>query len=174
MDNKINLEQHGLYDIALTVGCFDMLHAGHINLLRKMKDMAANVIVLIHNNKSIFENKGKFPVQNLEDRESNVMDSDLANGTGIVGNADPSYELEKVIRAYLMKKKRIVYVRGDDWKEFPGKAIVEKYKIPIIYVHYTKGVSSTMLRDQLNASVGYMVVPEIPDRKSFIKRLFNF
>jgi glycerol-3-phosphate cytidylyltransferase len=163
-----------IYDIAITVGCFDMLHAGHLNLFREMRSRAKNSIAFIHNNKSIFENKGKFPIQNLEDREANIMDSDLIDGTALVGNADPSYELEKMIKAYRLKKKSIVYVRGDDWKDFPGKKVIEKYGIPIVYIKYTEGISSTKLREQLNNDrMSYAASPDL-GKKSFLQRLFNF
>lgn len=40
----------------------------------------------------------------------------------------------------------VFYMRGDDWKEFPGRDYLESANVPIIWHSYTRGVSSTNLR----------------------------
>jgi hypothetical protein len=42
--------------------------------------------------------------------------------------------------------KTVCYMRGDDWFDFPGKPFLEARHVPIIYHHYTEGISSSLLR----------------------------
>lgn len=135
------------YKIAMTVGCFDLLHDGHLNLLNKMKEMADNVVVLLHSNRSIFENKGKFPVQNYDDRQSNLMDSSLVNSVIAVLSADPTYQINNFLDRN--NPSEIIYMRGDDWNDFPGQEAVKKSGVKIKYINYTEGISSTILSQEI-------------------------
>lgn len=139
------------YKVAITVGCFDMLHQGHVNLFKKMQDIAENIIVLVHDDRSIYENKGRFPVQGGEQRVVNVLR--LAGLEGIpihgverVSSKDPSFKLELIIENMPFEKERAIYVRGADWVEFPGMKKLEELGIPIRFVPYTEGVSSSKRR----------------------------
>lgn len=40
-------------------------------------------------------------------------------------------------------------MRGNDNINFPGKDVIDEYKIPIKYIEYTKGISSTEIREDL-------------------------
>lgn len=139
--------------IALTIGCFDMLHEGHINLFQKMKEAGDRVFIIIHNNRSIFENKGRFPVQSAEDRAANLLSCGLVNQVFFVHNADPSAELGQILdifrRKFGSKEADIVYMRGDDWVSFPGREVLEKRGVEIKIIKYTKVVSSTLRREEI-------------------------
>lgn len=137
-----------------------------MNLFEKMQKMADLLYILIHDDVSIYENKGRFPVQSLERRGKNVHitcdieDFDLFNPP-IVGNAtvvehtNPSHEIGDAVRILAQYRNiepdEIVYMRGDDWTEFPGKEKVEELGIDIKYVPYTDGVSSTERRNEVNS-----------------------
>ena len=127
-----------------------MLHEGHVNLLREMRRIGARVDVIVHNDVSIFQNKGKFPVQYIEHRKRNLRKSKLVNYVFETKEKDPSREIETYLDIKTHNNKKIAYMRGNDWQDFPGKKILEKYNIPIIYIDYTKGVSSTKLRDEIS------------------------
>lgn len=135
------------YKIAITVGCFDLLHTGHLNLFNKMREYADKVIVLLHSNRSIFENKGKFPVQNYDDRQCNLMDSNLVDSVVAVDFTDPTYQLKNVFDR--IGTKDMVYMRGDDWLDFPGRLAVEEAGVPIEIIPYTKDISSTIIKNKL-------------------------
>ena len=127
-----------------------MLHKGHINLLREMRKIGARVDVMIHDDVSIFQNKGKFPVQYVEHRKRNLRKSELVNYIFETKCKDPSKEIETYLNVKMHDGKKIAYMRGNDWKDFPGKEILEKYNIPIIYIDYTDDISSSMLRDEIS------------------------
>ncbi len=47
-----------------------------------------------------------------------------------------------------MKNETVLYVRGDDMADFPSRHVVEEL-MPDKFLSYTKGVSSTKLRQEL-------------------------
>lgn len=131
----------------LTIGCFDLLHKGHINLFHNMRQRGEWVIVIVHDDRSIYENKLKFPVQDLDHRMRNIEMTGLVDEMHAVHTADPSDILQKVISQH--SPEEIVYMRGNDWGDFPGKSVLERNNIKIEFIQYTDGVSSTKLRDEL-------------------------
>lgn len=62
-----------------------------------------------------------------------------------VAGCDPSNFINCIVS--LNKGEKALYIRGDDMPDFPSKEIVEKL-MPIKYLPYTSGVSSTKLRNE--------------------------
>jgi len=57
------------YSIAMTNGCFDILHSGHISFLQRAKRFADKLVVAINSDASITSIKGpERPINNLDDR----------------------------------------------------------------------------------------------------------
>lgn len=143
------------YDVAVSACVMDMLHEGHINLLKKMAEKADKIILFVHDDKSTFQNKGRFPVQSLDHRMVNL--SSLSHSKEVpveievlsVLDANPGDLMDVYIREEQSAGKTVVYIRGNDWLEFPGKEVIESLEVPIEYVQYTKGVSSTSLRNSI-------------------------
>jgi cytidyltransferase-like protein len=136
--------------VVFTAAIFDLLHKGHLNLLRKMRKEAGKnglVIVVLHNDKSCFDIKDKFPIQDLQHRTRNVMLSGLVNAVVATYDTEPDNEFRSIILQH--SNQELLFMRGDDNKSFPAKDIIDTYEIPIKYVPYTKGVSSTKLRGEL-------------------------
>jgi cytidyltransferase-like protein len=128
---------------SITVGCFDMLHEGHAALLHRMREYGP-VTVLIHDDRGVWELKKRMPVQSVEHRESNLYLSGLARTVRRVYGNDPSHDLD-----FLLANGDWTFVRGDDMPDFPGRAVVETRKVPIVLLPYTRGVSSSQRRDEL-------------------------
>lgn len=156
------------YDIAITVGVFDLLHKGHIELFKLMESLADELCVIMHDDISTLKNKGKVPVQRREDRWRNLAEiyrtyENIDITPRPCCSADPSRCIEERILNFKKEREehnniypekakgdfKMVYVRGDDWQDFPGKEVIEKHNIPIIYKPYTKGISSTLIREKL-------------------------
>lgn len=58
------------YKIVFTNGCFDIIHKGHIELLKYCKSIGKKVIVGLNSDKSIKKLKGNDrPINNEEDRK---------------------------------------------------------------------------------------------------------
>ena len=69
--DKINFLKTQGATVTLAVGCFDILHMGHIEYLKKGKEHSSFLFVGIENDKSIKLNKGRGrPINKLIDRLS--------------------------------------------------------------------------------------------------------
>lgn len=130
--------------VALTAAIMDVFHQGHKNILEKMRWEADYVVVVIHDDLSCYRIKGKLPIQTAKHRKRNILLTGLADKVLITKSIDPADQFVKIIN----KHKEIVFMRGDDNKEFPGKWMIDTHNIPIRYVPYTDGVSSTEIRMQ--------------------------
>jgi len=141
------------HPVVFTCGCFDCLHEGHINLF---KEMAKRVglpgynnpyfWVLIHDDYSILENKGRLPVQELAHRSRNLDILKITHSIE-VNNADPTPEFKKFIADNPGQK--LIYLRGDDWQDFPGRACLEEAGVKIEIIKYTDGVSTSLIRQKI-------------------------
>jgi cytidyltransferase-like protein len=124
----------------MTLMCADMFHLGHLNLIERAKMLGDVLIVGIPTNWTIKEHtKGNDMVMSAEERLRIVQACryvDFAFVYADVESAEKSIEL----------LKPDLYVRGDDWQDFPCKAKIEELKIPIKFLPYTKDVSSTKRR----------------------------
>jgi glycerol-3-phosphate cytidylyltransferase len=139
---------------AMTVGVFDCLHEGHVNLFKRMREVAERVVVIVHDDRSTFENKGRFPVQRLGHRVENLQACGLVDEVRTVSSADPSTAIALVLALVEEDKKKAedcLFVRGDDWKDFPGKKVVEDMGIEIEFVPYTQGVSTSQIRNDIQS-----------------------
>ena len=137
-----------MYERIYSIGCFDFFHKGHIALLETMRTYGNELIIGIHDDSSIeqLKNLSSKQHQPIEIRLQNLKE--YADRVYVIPSKDPSLFL-KCMLLDTDNKENACYIRADDMKNFPGKQIVEN-KIDIKFVPYTKGVSSTEIRKQLN------------------------
>lgn len=128
----------------VTVGTFDVAHHGHVNLLRSMRAFGKTTIVGIHDDVSYALLKGKPPEEPLEKRMSAIRDH--CDVIFVIPSTDPTPYLAASLLPADVEKKRVVYVRGEDMAEFPGRKWVESKKIPIYLLPRTESVSSTLIK----------------------------
>lgn len=145
--------------LAITVGVFDCFHEGHARLLRRIfEEYADEVAVIVHDDLSTYQNKGRFTVQLLEQRLENLKtalillckeDATKKRTFKIykTGATDPSMPIGMITAN--QNKNEVCFVRGDDWADFPGRRTVEELGIEINLIPYTKGVSTTLIREQI-------------------------
>jgi len=120
----------------ITYGTFDMLHQGHINLLRRAKELGDWLIVGVTSD-SFDRGRGKLNVRN------NVLERvESVKATGYVD--------EVIIEDYIgqkiddIQKYDIdIFAIGSDWE---GKFDYLKEYCQVIYLPRTQGISSTQLR----------------------------
>ena len=120
----------------LTCGVFDCLHEGHKNLLDEMMKLG-EVHVLLHDDYSTFKNKNRFPVQTYKHRKRNLLKYGVKK---VYKCTTPTPDFRKFV------KKNFLYVRGNDWINFPGKEMLDANKIPIKFLPYTEGISTSIIR----------------------------
>jgi len=131
--------------LVFTCGVFDLFHAGHKELLENMQEVGDRVVVLLHDDKSTYANKERFPVQDYEHRRRNLLATGLVDDILMVDEADPSDSF----KWFLHKKDNVIFMRGDDWQDFPGKQVLEERKVEIRLKKYKEDISSTKLRSEL-------------------------
>lgn len=122
----------------ITYGTYDLLHQGHINLLRRAKALGDYLIVGVTSD-SFDKGRGKLNVRN------NVLERvDAVKATG--------YADEVIIEDYLGQKiddiQRYnvdIFAIGSDWE---GKFDYLNEYCKVVYLPRTEGISSTQLREE--------------------------
>ena len=126
----------------ITYGTYDLLHQGHINLLRRAKELGDYLIVGVTSD-SFDRGRGKLNVRN------NVLERvDAVKATG--------YADEVIIEDYLGQKiddiqkyDVDIFAIGSDWM---GKFDYLNEYCKVVYLPRTEGISSTMLREENQAN----------------------
>lgn len=134
--------------LVFTAAVFDLLHSGHLNLLRSMRERGDLTLVILHDGFTTFRNKGKLPIEPLEKRTRNLIDTGLVDIIWHTFSEEPIPEFVRVVQRF-GKIFDLVFMRGDDWAAFPGRGVLDMHHIPIEFVPYTKGVSSSKTRMEL-------------------------
>lgn len=135
--------------LVFNAGIYDLMHEGHLILLRRMRERADKLVIVVHDDASCFEIKDKTPIQDIYHRIRNLTISKIPNEIYPVYMADPGDVFAKIILKY-RDDYNLVYMRGDDrTDDFPGRHVLEKHKIPIEFLPYTEGVSSSKVKDIL-------------------------
>ncbi|XP_052061941.1 uncharacterized protein LOC127702005 [Mytilus californianus] len=137
-------------DKVYTVGCFDLFHNGHITLLQRMKALGKQVIVGVHDSRSIFKLKKRVPIDSTEKRMLNVKK--YADMVYCVAGTDPTNYIHCILTEDVTE--RHMYVRGDDMQDFPARNLCEA-RMTVKFLPYTKGVSSTKRRKSEFTSCNY-------------------
>lgn len=137
-------------DRVYTVGCFDLFHTGHITLLQRMQALGKQVVVGVHDSRSIFRLKKRVPIDSTEKRMLNVKK--YADMVYCVAGTDPTNYIQCILPDNV--QERNMYVRGDDMKDFPARHLCES-KMTIKFLPYTTGVSSTKRRHSEYTSCNY-------------------
>ncbi|XP_033755412.1 uncharacterized protein LOC117338250 [Pecten maximus] len=137
----------GRVDKVFSIGCFDLFHDGHRRLLHRLKAIGKHVIVGVHDSRSIFKLKKRVPIDSTERRMFNVKQ--IADVVYCIAGTDPTPFLSCIVNTNDRCSR--VYVRGDDMQSFPAREFCEKL-MPVTFLPYSSGVSSTKLRKQQHDS----------------------
>ncbi len=129
--------------IVITYGTYDLLHLGHINLLRRAKELGDYLIVGVTSD-SFDRGRGKLNVRN------NVLER--VEAVKATGFAD-----EVIIEDYLGQKiddiqkyDVDIFAIGSDWE---GKFDYLNEFCKVVYLPRTEGISSTMLREESTTNI---------------------
>ena len=135
------------YKIGYTTGVFDMFHIGHLNILKKAKEMCDYLIVGITTDQLSLQRKNKKPIICEEDRIA------IVKAIRYVDRVELQEDMDKVSA---VKKFGVdaVFV-GSDWKGTPSWNEYEKQfaevGCEVVYLDHTDGISSSILRNKLNS-----------------------
>lgn len=131
--------------VGYTTGVFDMFHVGHLNILRRAKEQCDYLIVGVSTDELVKNYKNKTPIIPFEERKA------ILEAIKYVDKVVPQENRDKY-SAYEKYKFNVMFV-GDDWK---GNSLFEEVErrfkdvgVEVVYFPYTKGTSSTILKEKL-------------------------
>lgn len=127
----------------ITYGTFDLLHQGHINLLRRAKELGDYLIVGVTND-NFDRDRGKLNVRN------NVLERvEAVKATGLADQIIiEDYVGQKIDD--IQKYDVDIFAIGSDWE---GKFDYLNEYCKVMYLPRTEGISSTMLREESQDAV---------------------
>lgn len=124
----------------ITYGTFDLLHYGHINLLRKAKKLGDYLVVVLSTDEFNNIEKGKTTYFTYEERKR------LLESIRYVDLVIPENNWEQKVSD--VKEYRIdTFVIGDDWK---GKFDFLRNYCEVVYLERTPEISTTKIKKDLN------------------------
>lgn len=127
----------------ITYGTFDMLHYGHINLLRRAKEHGDYLIVALSTDEFNWNSKQKRTYFSYEKRKQ------LLEAIRYVDLVIPEESWDQKvsdIKLYQVDE----FVMGDDWQ---GKFdfVADETSAEVIYLERTPEISTTQIKQDLNA-----------------------
>lgn len=123
----------------ITYGTFDLLHYGHINLLRRAKALGDYLIVALSTDEFNWNEKGKESYFSYEQRKT------LMEAIRYVDLVIPEESWEQKITD-VAKYRADVFVMGDDWE---GTFDFLKDSCEVVYLPRTPEISTTQIKKEL-------------------------
>jgi glycerol-3-phosphate cytidylyltransferase len=131
-----------------TGGTFDLLHAGHINFLKRCAELGS-VTVSLNEDEFIEKYKGKRPIMSYREREAVLLgcrwvDRVVPNLGGIDSRISIALDSPDLIVIGSDWARRDYYAQmgfDQDWLDERG--------IGLCYIPYTQGISSTAIKERL-------------------------
>src|SRR5699024_3149892 len=124
----------------ITYGTFDLLHTGHINILRRAKDLGDYLVVAISSD-GFNDIKGKKAYYSFEQRKA------ILEAIRYVDEVIPEDNWEQK-HTDVSDHNIDVFVMGDDWE---GEFDFLKDQCEVIYLPRTAGISTTQIKKDLNS-----------------------
>lgn len=138
----------------LTYGTFDLLHYGHIRLLKRAKKLGDYLIVALSTDE--FNNiKGKKAYHNYKTRKKML---EAIRYVDLVIPEENWEQKQKDIEEY----KVDIVVMGDDWKD-SDKFNYLKDKCELVFLKRTEGISTTKIKEELGLREPINGTNQIPE-----------
>lgn len=136
------------YTIGFTSGVYDMFHIGHLNVLKRAKELCDFLIVGVSTDEVVLKNKNKNPIIPFDQRMQ------IVESIKYVDKVIPqtNYNLDGKKAIVLEYKVDAIFV-GSDWKGTEKWKEIEKelneIGCDVVYLPHTDGISSTDLRKKI-------------------------
>ena len=138
----------------LTYGTFDLLHYGHINLLRRAKALGDYLIVALSTD-DFNALKGKKAYHNYETRKK------MLESIRYVDLVIPEESWEQKIDD--VKKYQVdIVVMGSDWAGSSKFDYLKDY-CEVVYLPRTEGISTTKIKEELKLQEPVNGINQIPN-----------
>ena len=126
--------------IVFTNGCFDFLHAGHMNLFEDCRAHGEILVIGLNSDESVRRLKGKGRPVNAVDDRAKILCALIAVDHVCIFGEDTPYEIIGLLRPDVL-------IKGGDWKieDIVGRDIVEGRGGRVLNCPYLQGYSTTEL-----------------------------
>lgn len=123
----------------ITYGTYDLLHVGHINLLRRARELGDYLIVVLSTDEfnAVKHKTAYYPYE----ARKIILES-----IRYVDEVLPEYNWEQKIKD-VVDNQVDVFVMGDDWE---GQFDFLKDYCEVVYLPRTEGISTTKIKKDLN------------------------
>ena len=143
MNNLVELRKNGKKIIA-TNGCFDILHNGHINYLKKSKKLGDWLIVAVNSDSSYRKLKNKTPLVNSLKARMNLLSSlKFVNNVISFNEVTPKNLYSKILPNIITK--------GGDYtlSQVVGRKEISKIGGVVKIIPYEKNFSTTLIKNKI-------------------------
>lgn len=126
--------------LVATGGCFDLLHPGHVSLLRQARAMGDALIVCLNSDASVRRLKGPSrPIVAARDRARLLLELSSVDAVAIFDESAPSALLDRL--------RPDIWVKGGDYAEaeLPEAEVVRRHGGEIALIPTVRGYSTTQL-----------------------------
>ena len=138
------------YKVGYTTGVFDMFHIGHLNVIRRSKEMCDYLIVGVTTDECVQDYKNKTPIIPYEHRR------EIIESVRYVDQVVPQVNMNKMEAWEKLKFDAIFH--GSDWQNTEMYTKLQRdfepLGVDVVFLPHTDGISSTILRDRLNEEEG--------------------
>lgn len=130
--------------IVFTNGCFDIIHAGHLDYLTKAKQLGDYLIIGLNSDDSVSKLKGPSrPINNQEDRAAVLSGLKPVDFVVLFEEQTPFNLINSI--------KPDILVKGGDYtiENIVGSDIVENNGGKVIVIPFVKGKSTTNIIEKI-------------------------
>jgi glycerol-3-phosphate cytidylyltransferase len=128
----------------ITYGTFDLLHYGHINLLKRAKDLGDYLIVALSTDEF---NLQKDKISYFDYQQRKILLESIRYVDLVIPEISWEQKREDVKKYYAD-----IFVIGDDWE---GKFdFLEDEGVEVVYLPRTEEISTTQIKEDLNKTKG--------------------
>lgn len=142
---KPEVETEKKYKVGYTDGVYDLFHVGHLNMIETAKSQCEYLIVGVHGDDVVEDYKHKRPIINENDRKRILQSIKGVDRVEINRFRDK-------IKLWELYHFDVIFI-GDDWKGTERWINFEKelakINVDVVYVPYTKGISTTEIRQKI-------------------------
>ena len=128
----------------ITYGTFDLLHYGHINLLKRAKDLGDYLIVALSTDEF---NLQKDKISQFDYQQRKILLESIRYVDLVIPEISWEQKREDVKKYYAD-----IFVIGDDWE---GKFdFLKDEGVEVVYLPRTEEISTTQIKEDLNKTKG--------------------
>ena len=139
-DDRRKTDRRNNKKIGFTCSCFDLLHAGHLIMLKDAKSQCDKLIVGLQTDPSVDRKDKNKPIQTLEERKIQLEAVKYIDEIIV-------YETENDLQKLLFELDPDVRILGSDWKRLPFTGY--SLHIPIYFHDRTHNYSTSSLRKKI-------------------------